>query len=211
RTWHAEGILRPAGRLLMRSMPRRAMQPGDRNVSPLHDTRSLARRWLRGDRTNGPATLAALRAAAPDLLLLGGCGIVRRPLLEIPAIGSINAHPGLLPEFRGVSVVAWSLHLGCIPGATVHWVDEGVDTGDLILRRSLPSLPGPMLADVERAVGTLAVALMIEAVEQVADGTAPRMPQTASEGRRYSLMPKAIRREVVRDLRRGAVPREAVA
>lgn len=79
---------------------------------------------------------ARLRDLAPDYLVAGGCGIIHEPILSLST--PINAHPGLLPEYRGLDPVLWSVSRGDPLGATVHVVTEGIDEGAILLREELP-------------------------------------------------------------------------
>lgn len=209
RTWRADGLRGVAWAGMRRLMPRGRRERGEgcRAVDALRED-ALAYYnegdvgVVRGDQVNGPRTIAALRAARPDLLLLGGCGILGPELLAIPRIGTLNAHPGWLPDYRGVDVVAWCLHDGEIPGATVHWVDAGVDAGDIILRRRLPDGAFDSLAAARRAVTQLAAELMAEAVQLVIGGTAPRLAQSAASRPAFRLMSSRTRHAVEAALRK---------
>lgn len=84
--------------------------------------------------TNTESTIQSLNRLRPDILILGQTGIVRNSILTVPRIGTLNAHPGMLPMYRGLDCYKWALFEGrpdCV-GASVHWVDEGVDTGPVI-------------------------------------------------------------------------------
>lgn len=202
RTWRGDGLRGVARAGMRRLMPRGPRDslcdegPAYRGVCDIG--------IVRGDHVNGPRTIAALRTARPDLLLLGGCGILGPDVLAIPRIGTLNAHPGWLPDYRGVDVVAWSLHNGDAPGATVHWVDAGVDTGDIILRRRLSDVAFASLSAARRAVTQLAAELMAEAVGLVIAGTAPRMAQERAQRPVYRLMPNRTCRTVGAMLRKQA-------
>lgn len=84
--------------------------------------------------TNSPQTQQIVAALAPDVMILGQTGIVRAPLLQIPRLGALNAHPGILPFYRGIDCAKWAAHRGEFDkiGSTVHWVDPGVDTGRIV-------------------------------------------------------------------------------
>lgn len=81
-----------------------------------------------------PATVSALQDGQPDILLLAESGIVPRSVLAVPRIATLNAHPGILPEFRGLDPELWAIEKGCPDrlGCTLHLVDAGVDTGPII-------------------------------------------------------------------------------
>ena len=69
----------------------------------------------------------------------GGVGtILPADVLSMPKQGFLNAHPGLLPEHRGLDAVCWALSNDEAVGATVHLLDEGIDTGPILIRREMP-------------------------------------------------------------------------
>ncbi|PSR11688.1 MAG: hypothetical protein DA408_00185 [Bacteroidetes bacterium] len=84
--------------------------------------------------TNSPETERMVKALAPDVIILAQTGIVRRNILAIPKLGTINGHPAVLPYYRGIDCHKWAILAGDFDkiGATVHWVDKGVDTGNII-------------------------------------------------------------------------------
>lgn len=89
-------------------------------------------------------TAARLQEAGVDLVCLAGfLRIVRRPLLDAYPNRILNIHPALLPAFPGLESWKQALNAGVAEtGATVHFVDEGMDTGPIILQKSVPVLPG---------------------------------------------------------------------
>lgn len=89
-------------------------------------------------------TAAALKAAGVDLVCLAGfMRLVRAPLLEAFPDRIINIHPALLPAFPGLQAWRQALEAGVSEtGCTVHYVDNGMDTGPTILQASVPVLPG---------------------------------------------------------------------
>lgn len=89
-------------------------------------------------------TAAALQAAGVDLVCLAGfLRLVRTPLLDAFPGRILNIHPALLPAFPGLESWKQAIEAGAsITGCTVHFVDEGMDTGPVILQESVPILPG---------------------------------------------------------------------
>lgn len=151
--------------------------------------------------TNSERTVALLSALAPDLLLLGQTGIVRARVLAIPRIGTLNAHPGLLPDYRGIDCGAWAVHNGDWDklGNTLHWVDAGVDTGPIVARRPFIVTRPMSLAELEDALYDDGAMLMADCVARMVAGeTLPAEPQ--QPGRQYYKMPLAAERVTRRRL-----------
>ncbi|MBF0321257.1 MAG: phosphoribosylglycinamide formyltransferase [Nitrospirae bacterium] len=83
-----------------------------------------------------------LRASAVELVVLAGfMRVVKKPLIEAFPMRIMNIHPALLPSFKGLHGQRQALEYGVkIAGCTVHFVDEGVDTGPIILQEAVPVL-----------------------------------------------------------------------
>ncbi len=144
------------------------------------------------DDHNGQSCLGRLGACSPDLLVLGGTGILRAPLLAVPPRGTINAHPGLLPRLRGSSSVAWALFRDLPIGSTVHYVDAGIDTGPILLQRELPVRRGESYEQIVRRVLTLSGELMAEALALVEGGTIRARPQDLAVGETLRVIPPEL-------------------
>jgi methionyl-tRNA formyltransferase len=87
---------------------------------------------------NAPDSIAHLKEWSPDLIIFTGGNILRKQLLDVPRLGVLNVHLGLLPEIRGMSSPEWSL-LNHVPvGITVHYMDAGIDTGPVLQRCEFP-------------------------------------------------------------------------
>ena len=128
---------------------------------------------------NSPATVEALRALKPDLLVsIYFSRRIKRAALEVPRVGAINVHPALLPKHRGPTPSFWTIANGEDRTAvTVHWIDEGLDTGDIIVQRELML---PVDATVSQVAGMVAMPgakALIEAVRLIEAGRAPRTAQ----------------------------------
>ena len=129
--------------------------------------------------------LARLRDLQPDLGIVFACYRLRRSLFSIPRLGTLNLHLGKAPEFRGSSPGFYELLAG-VPqiGVTVHRVDDGLDSGPILLQRVLPLEPVPP-GDPLRFLGALqrdvlvpaGAALMAEAVRLEARGETRELPQ----------------------------------
>lgn len=122
-----------------------------------------------------------LEELSPDLGVLGGTRIIRKRILEIPPDGMLNSHPGLLPEVRGSASPAWSVYHDIPIGATCHFIDPNIDTGDIVLRREIPVHRGDSYEKLCWLTLVEAGRLMTEAVTQWKKGTLNRYPQGESE------------------------------
>jgi methionyl-tRNA formyltransferase len=92
---------------------------------------------------NAPETLDAIRAVEPDLLFSAyNMQILRQRLLDIPRAGTVNFHNGPLPRYRGVNVYSWAIINGETEyGSSWHWVDQGIDSGDVLAQKMFPIDP----------------------------------------------------------------------
>lgn len=109
-----------------------------------------------------------LEAISPDFIILGGIGILSAQIIKTARYGVINVHPGLLPWARNVGVVGRSLERGIPVGITVHYVDEGVDTGRIIERHLLPITSNDQsLDELENKAQRLCANAMIKIVADV--------------------------------------------
>src|ERR1700753_761561 len=83
---------------------------------------------------------AQLTALQPDAIIVVGYGRIIPPwMLELPRYGNINVHASLLPKYRGAAPIQWAIAEGeTVTGATTMHLDAGLDTGDILLQRTLP-------------------------------------------------------------------------
>lgn len=114
---------------------------------------------------NQPSTVEWLRQNRPDLVIYGGGGILRKPFIEASGRRVLNAHSGPLPQVRGMNACEWSLLLDHEPTVTIHYIDEGVDTGDVLRVYPVPLETGD---DIERMRDKCVVAGVTGLIETVA-------------------------------------------
>jgi len=144
-----------------------------------------------------------LNAHKPDILVLGGTRIIKPHLLEIPSQATVNAHPGLLPWLRGSASIGWALYKDMPQGATVHFIDAGIDTGDIILRRELPVYRRDTYESLNLRVALLAAELMAESLALLEKNEAPRLPQDRAAGETFKVIPDDLLEEGKRRLAEG--------
>ena len=111
--------------------------------------------------------------------LLGG------EVLAVPRIGTINLHTSLLPRYRGPAPLFWMARAGETQGGvTIHWVDAGEDTGDILLQEAFAVPDGMTSEQLLRRVGEVGPALMARAVESIADAGRSVSARVQSKGGR---------------------------
>ncbi|MBI5305633.1 MAG: hypothetical protein HY868_26120 [Chloroflexi bacterium] len=154
--------------------------------------------------TNSPQTQQLLASLAPDLMILGQTGIVREDVLKIPRVGALNAHPGILPHYRGIDCAKWAVHRGDFQnvGSSVHWVDRGVDTGNLIVTQPYTFSGVESLDTLDDHLYDQCALLLGDVVEALRRGEAMLgAPQNRQQGRQYykmSLKDEAVARDKLR-------------
>jgi methionyl-tRNA formyltransferase len=142
---------------------------------------------------NGDACQRLLSELNVDLIVLGGAPIMKAPVLRIPKIGTLNAHQGALPRYRGMNVIEWALLERRPPTVTVHFVDPGVDTGDIIRVEPIPIERGDDLQAVKRRSSALQSQLLAETVVLAQRGPLPRQTQAMSDGKQFYVMHPSLR------------------
>ena len=144
----------------------------------------LGKPLLKPARPSEPETREALGRLAPDLFAVVAFGSILTPeLLRVPRLGSINLHGSALPDYRGASPVQRALWDGrAATGVTTLWMDEGIDTGDLILQRWAPILPDDDAGALAARLAELGAPLLAESLTLAARDAAPRQPQDRAAG-----------------------------
>lgn len=135
-------------------------------------------------RMRDPEVYAGYKELAPDLGVMAFVtDIVPATILNCPKLGTIQYHPSLLPRHRGASAINWAIINGeTKTGLTIFWPDAGIDTGPILLQKEVE-------IDADDTVGSLyfnklfplGVEALVEAVEAVEKGMAPRLPQDESQ------------------------------
>jgi methionyl-tRNA formyltransferase len=127
-----------------------------------------------------PEVWAEFKALKPDLQVMAFVTLfVPEDFLNIPAKGSIQYHPSLLPKYRGPSSINWPIIKGeTETGLSIFWPDNGLDTGDILLQKKTPISPDDSLGSVYfDRLFPMGVEAMLEAVDLVKTGKAARIKQ----------------------------------
>jgi methionyl-tRNA formyltransferase len=132
-------------------------------------------------------TLYAIQELEPDLVVVA-CfpQILPKRMLEIPKFGCLNVHPSLLPAYRGPEPLFWQFRAGEKDmGVTVHWMDAGADTGDILGQVHLSFPEGARTVEADGLVAQAGAELILRALQE---DEWPRRPQE-SEGASYQGIP----------------------
>jgi methionyl-tRNA formyltransferase len=140
------------------------------------------------------AAVEEIRAVQPNVIVVMAYGqILPREILEIPKIACLNLHASLLPRWRGAAPIQAAIAAGdAETGMTVMYMDEGLDTGDVLLQRKIDIRPDDTGGSLHDRLGEIAPEALLEALRMLESGTAPRVPQDKS---RATLAPKLERED----------------
>ena len=134
-------------------------------------------------RLRQPKVLQAIKALRPDIGLSVLFGYILRPeFLDLFPAGVVNLHPAYLPYNRGAYPNVWSIVERTPAGVTLHYIDAGVDTGDIIAQRRVPIELVDTGETLYRKLERASVELFKETWPLIRSGQAPRIPQDKREG-----------------------------
>lgn len=138
---------------------------------------------LQPERIKRDEAAAQIRALAPDVAVVMAYGqILPGAILKIPHIACLNLHASLLPKHRGAAPIQAAIAAGDREtGITVMYMDEGLDTGDILLHSRIPIAPGETGGSLHDRLGKIAPAALAEALSLLQAGHAPRVPQQNAE------------------------------
>lgn len=132
---------------------------------------------------NDSAVVEQIRACHPDLLVVTAFGqILRKPLLELAPHGAVNIHASLLPKYRGAAPIHFAIMNGeRVTGVTTMFMDEGLDTGDMVLQAAVEISENDNLQTLQEKLIPLGSELIVETVQLIQDHLEPREPQLEEE------------------------------
>jgi methionyl-tRNA formyltransferase len=125
---------------------------------------------------------ARLEAIQPDAIVVVAYGRLIPPwMLNLPRHGNLNLHGSLLPKYRGAAPIQWAVAIGeKVTGVTTMRLDEGMDTGDMLLRRELPIGPTDTAEDLFPRLAEFGAPLMVETLAGLQAGTVTPQKQDNS-------------------------------
>ncbi len=137
---------------------------------------------LQPERIKKAEAIAEIRALAPDVIVVMAYGqILPRSVLEIPRVACLNLHASLLPRHRGAAPIQAAIASGDREsGITVMYMDEGLDTGDIMLQSRLEIAADDTGGSLHDRLAQIAPRALNDALSQLQRGNAPRIPQDSS-------------------------------
>ena len=134
---------------------------------------------LQPPRIKDPQAIEEVRRLTPDVIVVAAYGqILPREVLEIPHLACLNLHASLLPRWRGAAPIQAAIAAGdSETGITVMYMAEGLDTGDILLQRSVEILPNDTGGSLHDRLAQVAPEALLESLQLVAAANAPRILQ----------------------------------
>lgn len=138
---------------------------------------------LQPEKVRAAEVVAALQAAAPDVMVVVGYGqIIPQNIIDIPRFGIINVHASLLPKYRGAGPIQWAIANGeTETGVTTMQINAGLDTGGMLLKASTPIGPEENAVELGERLALLGAELLVETLSGLAAGTITPQPQNDAE------------------------------
>ncbi|MFH1278201.1 MAG: methionyl-tRNA formyltransferase [Candidatus Eisenbacteria bacterium] len=168
----------PAGVLTMPDRPAgrgRALAPPPVKLHAIE----LGLPVLQPKRPSSPESLEAIASLAPDVIAVVAYGrILKKVFLDLTPHGCLNLHASILPEYRGAAPIERAVQEGRTEtGVTIMRIDEGLDTGDILLVRRTPIGPEETAGELSARLSEIGAGLLVEALDRIERGDCPRIPQ----------------------------------
>ncbi len=140
-----------------------------------------------------PDTLAKLRQSAADVFVVVAYGqILSSEILSMPRLGCVNVHGSLLPKYRGAAPLQWAIANGeTETGITTMLMDEGMDTGAMLLKQTTPIDPLENFFELGDRLATLGANLLVDTLRKLEQGGLQPMPQNDDDATYAPLLKKS--------------------
>ncbi|MFR4352384.1 MAG: methionyl-tRNA formyltransferase [Roseburia sp.] len=146
------------------------------------------------EKVRDPACIEYLRGYQPDIIIVEAFGqIIPKAILDIPRYGCVNVHASLLPKYRGAAPIQWAVIDGeAVTGVTTMRMDEGLDTGDMILKREIVLAEDETGGSLFDRLAEVGAKLCVETMAAIEDGTAVYTPQDSSQATHTAKIQKEL-------------------
>ena len=134
---------------------------------------------LQPEKLKNPDFIAALKALKADLQIVVAFRMLPEIVWEMPAMGTINLHGSLLPQYRGAAPIHWAVMNGeKETGVTTFKLQHAIDTGDILLQRSFPIGPDETTGEVHDRMKDIGAKVLVETVKAIAENTLKETQQS---------------------------------
>lgn len=135
------------------------------------------------EKVREPSFLDVFYKLMPDMVIVAAFGqILPKSIIDFPPLGCLNIHPSLLPKYRGAAPINWAIIRGeTITGVTIMLMDEGMDSGDILLQKTVAIHPLESYGTLHNRLADEGADLLLNAVDKTISGSAIRRPQDASQ------------------------------
>lgn len=146
---------------------------------------------LQPERLKNPAFLEELRSLNADLQVVVAFRMLPELVWNMPPMGTVNVHGSLLPQYRGAAPINWAIINGeTETGITIFKLKHAIDTGDVLLKKSLPIGPAENAGELHDRMMNLGAEALVEAIDGWLTGRLMPQPQAATETENLQAAPK---------------------
>ena len=131
------------------------------------------------EKLRNPEAVAEIEKSKPDMIVVAAFGqILPKSVLSLPKYGCINVHASLLPAYRGAAPIQWAILDGQKEtGVTIMYMNEGLDTGDILLQKAIPIADDETGGSLHDRLAELGAEALTEALPKILDGSLKPVPQ----------------------------------
>ena len=149
---------------------------------------------LQPEKVRAKEFIDKLKELAPDLIVTIAYGkILPKDVLEIPHLGCINVHGSLLPKYRGAAPIQWAIINGdSVSGITTMYMDEGMDTGDMLLKKEVEITEDMTYRELYEKLETLSAEVLEDTLAELEKGTLVPIRQNSAEATTVPMMKKEM-------------------
>lgn len=156
---------------------------------------------LQPEKLRDPQFIENLRGWRAEAFVVVAFRILPREVFTLPPLGTVNIHAALLPQYRGAAPIQWAIINGeHETGVTTFFIEEKVDTGDMILQRKTDIGEFQTAGELHDRLAVMGADLLLETLAQIAAGTVVRQPQVGQ----ISLAPKITKEMAAIDWQKSA-------
>ena len=137
---------------------------------------------LQPEKLKNPDFVAQLKALQADIFVVVAFRMLPEIVWNMPEYGTVNVHGSLLPQYRGAAPINWAIINGeKETGVTVFRLKHEIDTGDILLRKSIPILASDNMESVHDKLMVLGAEALVESLDKIAEGNPVYLPQLSDE------------------------------